>query len=58
MSHTVHKEGGSAVYGMGMIGAAVYYIGTASGFWMGVLGLLKALVWPALVVYEVLRFLH
>ena len=53
----VHKHGGEAVYGLGLIGAAVYYISTATGFWMGVLGFLKALVWPAFLVYEVLKFL-
>lgn len=45
-----------AVYGLGLIGAAIYYISTATGFWMGLLGFLKALVWPAFLVYEALRF--
>lgn len=44
-------------YGLGFLGAVIYYISTASGFWMGVLGVLKALVWPAFLVYEVLKFL-
>ncbi len=48
---------GHAVYGLGFIGAAIYYISTATGFWMGVLGFLKALVWPAFLVYEALKFL-
>jgi hypothetical protein len=39
------------------IGAAVYFIGQATGFWMGALGFLKALVWPAFVVYGLLKFL-
>ena len=47
-----------AVYGLGVIGAAVYYISIATGFWMGVLGFLKALVWPAFLVYETLKALH
>jgi len=47
----------SAVYGLGLIGAAIYYIGHATGFWMGVLGFLKALVWPVFLVYELLKFL-
>ena len=47
----------SAMYGVGLIGAAVYYISTATGFWMGVLGFLKALVWPAFLVYEALKAL-
>jgi len=42
---------GQAIYGLGLIGAAVYFISAATTFWMGVLGLLKALVWPALLVY-------
>jgi hypothetical protein len=46
-----------AVYGLGLIGAAVYYISTATGFWMGVLGFLKALVWPAFLVYEAFKHL-
>nr|WP_294861974.1 hypothetical protein [uncultured Fluviicola sp.] len=48
----------SAVYGFGVIGAAIYYISAATGFWMGVLGFLKALVWPVFLVYEALKALH
>jgi hypothetical protein len=44
-----------AVYGLGLIGAVVYYISTATGFWMGFIGFLKALVWPAFLVYEALK---
>ncbi len=46
-----------AVYGLGFIGAAVYFIGQATTFWMGVLGLLKAIVWPAFLVYGLFKFL-
>lgn len=49
--------GGGAVYGLGFIGAAIYYIQAATGFWLGALGVLKALVWPAFLVYELLAFL-
>lgn len=49
--------GGDAVYGLGLIGALVYYIQQADGFWLVVLGILEALVWPALAVYELLEFL-
>jgi hypothetical protein len=52
-----HHHGGNAVYGLGFIGAAIYYISTATGFWMGVLGILKALVWPAILVFELLKYL-
>ena len=45
------------VYCMGFIGALVYYISTATSFWNGVLGVLKALVWPAFLVFEAMKFL-
>lgn len=48
---------GGGIYGLGFLGAAIYYISTATGFWMGVLGVLKALVWPAFLVFEALKFL-
>ncbi|MCL4387446.1 hypothetical protein M1307_03585 [Patescibacteria group bacterium] len=47
----------SAVYGLGFVGAAVYYIQQAPNFTAGVIGFLKALVWPAFLVYEALKFL-
>jgi hypothetical protein len=46
-----------AVYGLGFIGAAIYFISTATGFWMGVLGILKAIVWPAFLVFDLLKYL-
>ena len=48
---------GGAVYGLGFIGAAIFYISTATTFWIGVLGFLKAIVWPAFLVYEALKAL-
>lgn len=46
-----------AVYGLGFIGAAIYFISVATGFWMGVLGFLKAIVWPVFLVYEAFKHL-
>jgi len=46
-----------AIYGLGFIGAAVYFISHATGFWIGVLGFFKAIVWPAFLVYEVMKHL-
>ena len=48
---------GDAVYGLGLIGAWVYYIGRATTFREGVIGFLKGLVWPAYAVYGLLKFL-
>jgi hypothetical protein len=50
-------DASSGLYGLGFIGAAVYYIAHAPTFWAGVVGFLKALVWPAFLVYKLLEFL-
>lgn len=43
------------VWFLGALGAAVYFIQSAETFWQGVLGILKALVWPAYLVYHFLQ---
>ena len=42
---------GGAVYGLGLFGALVYFIQTATSFWDGAWGVLQALVWPAFLVW-------
>jgi hypothetical protein len=55
----IHQRGASeAVYGFGLIGAWIYYFTHAATFWIGVLGFLKGIVWPAMLVYDVLKYLH
>jgi len=49
-------NGGGCFYFLGFIGAVVYNISTATGFWNIVLAILKAFFWPAFLVYEVLKF--
>lgn len=51
------KKGSSPFYFFGMVGSAIYFISTATGFWEGVLGVLKSLVWPAFLVFEALSAL-
>ncbi|MDQ3109470.1 MAG: hypothetical protein M3R17_06205 [Bacteroidota bacterium] len=48
---------GNGIYGLAFIGSLVYYIQHAETFWMGALGFLKALVWPAFVIYELMKYL-
>jgi len=45
------------VWVMGFVGSLVYFIKFADSFGAGVLGVLKAFVWPAIVVYKLLGFL-
>jgi hypothetical protein len=51
------KGGGEAVYGLGFIGALIYFIQHAHSFGQGLLGFLKAIVWPAYLIYKVLELL-
>lgn len=51
------NAGAGAVYGLGFIGAAVYYIQQATTFGEGLLGFLKAIVWPAFLIHKVLGLL-
>jgi hypothetical protein len=51
------NNGAGAVYGLGFIGAVIYFIQHAASFGEGVLGFLKALVWPAFLIYKLLGFL-
>jgi hypothetical protein len=44
-------------YFLGFLGAATYYISTATSFGAGFLGFLKALVWPAFLIFELMKFL-
>lgn len=53
--HGGGAAGGGAVYGMGFIGAIIYFIQHADTFWIGVLGILKAIVWPAILIYKALE---
>lgn len=45
------------VYILGLIGAAVYYIDVATGFWGVIVAILKAFVWPAFLTYDLLKFI-
>jgi hypothetical protein len=54
----IHRGAASApIYGLGFVGALVYYLGHAATFWLGVLGFFKAIVWPAMLVYELMKYL-
>jgi hypothetical protein len=54
VKYNKYKHYGSGVYGLGFIGAVIYYLQLATGFWDGVLGIIKALFWPAFLVYKLL----
>lgn len=49
-----HHKGMGGAYFLGFIGALVYFLQTSTGFWASILAILKALVWPAFLVYHLL----
>lgn len=46
-----------SLYGLGFIGALVFYIQQATSLWTGLIGFGKALVWPAFLIYNVFVYL-
>ena len=49
---------GGAVYGLGLIGALVWYWQHAEGGGEQAFSVLKAMVWPAFLVYDALESVH
>lgn len=49
---SANNSSSGAVYGIGMLGALYYFLSNSTSFTEGILGILKSLVWPALVVYK------
>jgi len=52
------NNGSGAFYFVGFVGALVYYMQAAVGFGAVVTGFLKAIVWPAYVVYKLLEIFY
>lgn len=50
--------GSGAIYGIGVLGALVYFIQTATSFWDGVVGVIMAIFWPGVIVYKALELLQ
>jgi len=48
---------GSAIYGLGFLGALFYYVTTATSLWAGIIGVIKAILWPAVLVFELMKYL-
>lgn len=49
--------GGGAVYGLGLIGALIYFISHAQTLGQGLIGILKAIVWPAIFIFKLFEYL-
>lgn len=51
-------SGGDMVYCLGLLGALVYYVGAVDGFWNIIVAIAKSFLWPAFVVFDLLKFLN
>jgi hypothetical protein len=45
------------MYGLGFLGAVIYYISASTSFLGGFLGIIKSFFWPGFLVYEIFKFL-
>ena len=56
----VVNKGGpfGGAYFLTFIGSAVYFVQQSQGFWRIVLALLKACVWPAILIHRALQLMH
>ncbi len=54
-----YRGGGSsgAIYGIGLLGAAYYFLQHATTLEGWLIGIIKAILWPGLLVYKVFQLL-
>lgn len=55
--HHHSKGSGDGVYWLGVVGALVYYLQLANTFKEGLLGIFKAIFWPAFLIHKILTLL-
>ena len=51
------NSGMGPIYFLGLVGALVYFLQTSTSLVQGLIGVLKALVWPAILVYDIFKLL-
>jgi hypothetical protein len=49
--------GGGAIYGLGILGAWVYFWQQADSFWEYLFAVVQGVFWPAVMVYDAFRAL-
>ncbi len=54
---TVESGMVGSIYGMAFIGALIYYLQHAATVWTALVGIAKAIFWPAVLMYKVLELL-
>lgn len=52
-----NNAGSGAIYGLGVLGALVYFFQHAITLQDGIMGIIKAIFWPGVILYKVLELL-
>jgi hypothetical protein len=55
---TILDNSWSGLYGLAFLGALFYFLQQATTFWEGVIGVFKAIFWPGVLLYELLKYLR
>lgn len=55
--HTNWHKGNGYIYGLGIIGALFYFLPHVTNFQGVILGIIKSIAWPALLVFKALELL-
>ena len=57
-NHHCSPSGSSPIYCLGVAGALFYFLQNVSGFGAVMLGIGKAFIWPALLMFKLLTYLQ
>jgi len=52
-----NNAGSGAIYGLGVLGALIYFLQHATSFIDGLVGIIQAIFWPGVVLYKALELL-
>jgi len=55
--HHHHRDSGNVIYGLGVVGALFYFLQSAKTFGTVVIGIGKAIFWPAILIFKLLTYL-
>jgi hypothetical protein len=53
-----NNAGSGAIYGLGVIGALIYFLQHSTTFLTAIIGIIKAFFWPAIIVFKALELLR
>ncbi len=56
--HSGHQSGGGAIYGLGVVGALFYFLQNTVTLGAVLVGIAKAVFWPAFVVFRLLTLMQ